>query len=76
MFRSNSNTRNATNAGFASYPVTAFTFPQGRQTVNAYDLLYRRTEVGDAGSWRHRQFVHSHQSWTVCSMCRTILGWT
>ena len=37
--------RNATNTAFTSYPVSGFTFPSGRQITNAYDLLYRRTQV-------------------------------
>ena len=51
------NTRNATNEKFASYPVTQSAFPDGRQTTNDYDLLYRRTLVeettggADIASW-------------------------
>jgi YD repeat-containing protein len=31
--------RNATNSKFESYPLTQFTFPNGRQITNAYDAL-------------------------------------
>ncbi|MBI1374571.1 MAG: hypothetical protein GC159_17780 [Phycisphaera sp.] len=43
------NTRNVTNDAFESYPVTEVTFPNGRQTANTYDLLYRRTDVAESG---------------------------
>ena len=52
------NTHNVTNSKFTSHPVTQFTFPQGRQTSNVYDLLYRRTLVeetsggADIASWQ------------------------
>jgi RHS repeat-associated protein len=39
------NTRNVTNEMFESFPMTQFAFPNGRQTTNQYDLLYRRTDV-------------------------------
>jgi RHS repeat-associated protein len=39
------NTRNVTNAAFRSSPVTGFTLPNNRQLTNAYDALYRRTQV-------------------------------
>ena len=42
-------TRNATNHAFTSLPATGFTFPQGRQIWNTYDLLYRRTQVANVG---------------------------
>ncbi len=41
------NTRNVTHAAFTSTPVSGFTFPQGRQLTNTYDVLYRRTLVED-----------------------------
>ncbi len=37
--------RSATNAAFTSHPVSQFTFPNGRQITNVYDLLYRRSQV-------------------------------
>jgi hypothetical protein len=49
----NGNTRNATNTAFTSYPVTGYTFPNDRETANAYDALYRRTtldEISPAGN--------------------------
>jgi YD repeat-containing protein len=42
--------RNATNTAFASYPVSGFTFPNGRQIDNTYDLLYRRTQVQESAA--------------------------
>ena len=36
------------NSAFQSYPVTTFTFPSGRQLTNAYDQLYRRSQVLEA----------------------------
>ncbi len=41
------NTRSVTNAAFTSSPLTGFTFPNGRQLANTYDVLYRRTVVFD-----------------------------
>ena len=41
------NTRNATNAAFKSTPTTGFTFPQGRQLAESYDVLYRSTLIQD-----------------------------
>jgi hypothetical protein len=46
------NTRNVTNMAFQSYPVTQFQFPDigstaGRIITNAYDLLYRRTNINE-----------------------------
>ncbi len=43
------NIRNVTNEKFVSHPVTQFAFPNGRQTTNTYDPLYRRTEVAKTG---------------------------
>ncbi len=40
-------TRNVTNAAYTSSPLTGFTFPNGRQLVNYYDVLYRRTLAQD-----------------------------
>ncbi len=42
------NTRNTTSNAFTSFPVTQFTYPQGRQLDNTYDSLYRRTLVEEA----------------------------
>ncbi len=43
------NTRNVTNEKFTSFPMTQFAFPNGRQTTNTFDALYRRTEVANTG---------------------------
>lgn len=41
--------RYVTHDQWTSYPATGFTFPNGRHITNSYDLLYRRTNVGDTG---------------------------
>ena len=41
-----------TNTAFTSYPVSQFTFPNGRLIDNTYDLLYRRTSVVEAAARR------------------------
>ncbi len=43
------NTRYVTNTAFTSYPATQFQFPNNRLIDDAFDLLYRRTSVGDDG---------------------------
>ena len=42
-------TRYVTHDQWTSYPATGFIFPNGRRITNSFDVLYRRTNVGDTG---------------------------
>jgi RHS repeat-associated protein len=42
--------RSVTHTAFISLPVQQLTYPDGRQTSNTYDALYRRTDVRDTGA--------------------------